>query len=70
MRVEIVETRFLDGTVERVRGEVFVAKTTADEVKAQLWVALGWARDSDTGAQGERKPGPSSLSVVNVNVLP
>lgn len=66
MRVEIVEDRFLDGKEERVKGEVIIAKTVGDEVKLRGWVQVGWAKNLDTGEQGERVAGPNKIDVQSI----
>jgi len=66
MKVAIVEASIKDGKEERVAGEVVISKSTEDEVKLRSWVQFGWARDVDTGEQGERIPGPNKLKVKNV----
>ena len=62
-KVEVTEERLLDGTTEYVAGDI---KTLPDD-KAALWISLGWAKDAETGEQGERKPGAAPISPDQVS---
>lgn len=52
-RLEITEDELLDGTIRYYKGDI---KSFPKE-KADRWIARGWAKDVETGEQGERKPG-------------
>jgi hypothetical protein len=56
-RIEITEERLLDGAIEYFAGDI---KSFPAE-KANRWVELGWAKDVETGEQGERTPGANGL---------
>lgn len=66
MRVEIVEDRFLDGKEERVKGEVVISKSKQGEEKMHGWVQVGWAKNLDTGEQGERIEGPNRIDIQSI----
>jgi len=58
MRIEITEPGGIkDGREQRGEGDII----TVDDAKGQQWVDLGWARNVDTGEQGERKPGAQRI---------
>lgn len=61
-RVEITEERLLDGRTAYHQGDV----VSVDNDKAAEWIALGWARDPETGEQGERKPGVQQVTPAAV----
>jgi hypothetical protein len=56
-RIEITEERLLDGTEEYFAGDI----KSFQKEKADRWVSLGWAKDVETGEQGERVPGANGL---------
>lgn len=57
-RIEITEEKLRDGRNTYVAGDI----KTLPKAKADEWVRLGWARDPETGEQGERKPGAAPIS--------
>lgn len=61
-RVEITENVLRDGSEDYHRGDV----TWIDDEKAAQWISLGWAKDVETGEQGERKPGAQPIKVNSV----
>lgn len=43
------------------------ARDSFDDAEAQQYIDLGWAKDPETGEQGERKPGSNGpIQVHNV----
>jgi len=58
-RVEIVSERLLDGYNEYFAGDV----KSLPKPKADEWIRLGWAKDPETGEQGDRKPGAVKIDV-------
>lgn len=61
-RVEITEDVLKDGTTTYHNGDI----VSVDNEKAAQWIALGWARDPETGEQGERKPGVHKVDIQPV----
>lgn len=66
MKIEITEEVLRDGTNEHRRGDQITARDAEHEAKLREWVRVGWAKDVDTGEQGERKPGAQRLHVHDV----
>lgn len=64
-RIEITEEILKDGVNEYVKGDIL----TLDVGKANQWIACGWAKDVETGEQGERKPGASKLDIQNIKQI-
>lgn len=62
-KVEITEDVLNDGTETYRRGDV----KTLDDDKAAQWIGYGWAKDYETGEQGERKPGAQPIKIHDVN---
>lgn len=63
-RIEITEEVLKIGTETYYQGDVkSFPKAEADE-----YIRLGWAKDVETGEQGERKPGAQKLQIDNVVV--
>ena len=56
-RIEITEERLLDGHNEYFAGDI----KSFPKAKADRWIDLGWAKDVETGEQGERKPGAAPV---------
>lgn len=61
-KVEITEAVLRDGQRVYTEGDV----VSVDDNKAQQWIHWGWARDPDTGEQGERKPGAQRVKPESV----
>lgn len=62
-RVEITEAVLRDGQRVHTEGDV----VSVDDDKAQQWIDWGWARDPETGEQGERKPGVQRVKPRSVS---
>lgn len=62
-RVEVTEQVLRDGTDIYHMGDV----TSLDDEKAAQWIEFGWAKDAQSGEQGERKPGAQPIKVNSVS---
>ena len=61
-RIEITEDVLKLGTVTYYKGDIkSFPKAEADE-----YIRVGWAKDVETGEQGERKPGAQAINVQGV----
>lgn len=61
-RVQITEDVLRDGTDVYTKDDV----TSVDDNKAAQWIGFGWAKDAETGEQGDRKPGAQPIVVNDV----
>lgn len=66
MKIEITEESLKIGTNEHRKGDQITPRDAAHEAELREWVRVGWAKDVETGEQGERKPGAQRLHVHNV----
>lgn len=56
-RIEITEEVLKDGYETYYAGDI----KSFPKAKADQWVELGWAKDVETGEQGDRKPGAAPI---------
>lgn len=61
-KTEITEELLNDGPDTYRKGD----QKSFDDDKAQQWIDIGWAKDPETGEQGERKPGAQAIAPHNV----
>lgn len=61
-RIEFVEAEVKIGTQVYYAGDI----KSFPEQEAGEYIRVGWAKDVETGEQGDRKPGAQSISVENV----
>jgi len=67
VRVEIVEEDGIKvGKIHHLKGEVLVSDGIEQATQYSEWVQVGWAKDLDTGQQGERKAGPNKIDVKSI----
>lgn len=65
-KVEIVSPKLIIGTVTYYAGDVkSFPKTEADD-----YIYRGWAKDFETGEQGDRIPGAQRIKVNDAVVTP
>lgn len=65
-RVEIVSAVLKLGEITYYAGDV----KSLPRSEADSYIALGWAKDHDTGETGERVPGAQRLNVDSTVITP